>query len=574
MKILRRILRNPIVIIVPFVSLVLLGWQQYVEARPSLTSATSNIMTNSSYDKTDRNGCPADWAIRPISPSIHCDTQPGYSSPLALRVQSRDSKRSTVIESPAASVQAGKTYLYKGFYKSDKPLDLMMRSNREDGTKTTFIIRRYEPTEEWSTVAYAFTADPSVRSVQFLLGYIGVGSAQLESTYLEPNPDDVYITPEPTLRNEMTPNSSLMSTEGAAPDNWSAYHFGSNQANFSYLSENAAPYVRADVSNYKDGEAKWQYEPVSVHGGQYIQTRTTYRSTARVEVVAEYTLMDGQRKFVNLGMLSPSEDWLTYEKRTEVPPDATNMFVSVVLRSNGTLDTKDYRLNDISKAGSPYWKQPLVSYAFDDGWESIYTNGVRLLDKHKYKATFYLAPSSIDTPGFMTSNQVSSLLDGDHELASHGYEHIDFRTLDEQSVDFQLKHARDYFMQVHKMKAVNFATPYGNNDPEVDNYVRKYYTSHRSAASGINTRQNFDPYHLTIFYVTKDTPLAKFREVLAETKASNGWLILVYHQVESDADNNHSTTLTDFQQQLDTVKKSGIAVKTVAAALEEVTHEN
>ncbi len=574
MKLLRRIFLNPIVIIVPIVSVVLLGWQQYVEAQPSLTNTTSNIMINSNYDKTARSGCPANWQVSPELPSVRCSTLPGQNTSRALEIRSEDAKNSVAISSPASTVQEGKTYLYKGFYKSTQPLDLVVQSNLKDGTSSMEIIRRYESVDKWSTVAYAFTANPNAQSTQFLLRFIGTGVVRLEGMYLEPNPDDVYISPKQNLQNNMTPNTALSSEDGERPTNWSSYAFGSNQADFSYPTDEAVPYVRTRVTSYKDGEAKWQHEPIAARSGQYFQTEGTYRSEATADLVAEFTLTGGERKFVNLGALYPTDNWLTYKKQVEAPADATNMHISVVLHHNGTLDVKNQRIYDISKAGSPHWKQPLVSYTFDDGWESIYANGVRLLDKYKYKATFYLAPSSIDTPGFMTSNQVSSLLGGGHELASHGHEHLDFRTLDKQSIDYQLKHAKEYFAQVHKMQAVDFASSFSTDDPEVDNYVRKYYASHRSAMSGVNTKQNFDPYRLTVFYITKDTPLAKFREALAETKAMNGWLILAYNRIESNSDSSHSTTLTDFQQQLDTVKKSGIAVKTVAAALEEVAHEN
>jgi peptidoglycan/xylan/chitin deacetylase (PgdA/CDA1 family) len=238
------------------------------------------------------------------------------------------------------------------------------------------------------------------------------------------------------------------------------------------------------------------------------------------------------------------------------------------------MTTKDYALYNISKPGAPRWQRPLVSITFDDGWQSAYVNGLPLLDEYGYKATFYLNPSSIDTSVFISSDEVAALQKDGQELASHGYEHLDFTTLNKPSIDYQLQHADQYFKQVLGETTVNFATPFGGTDSQVTFYARKYYNSLRTTQSGLNTRQNFDPYHLLVLYVGKDTTSAKLADALAEAKADNGWLILVYHRVDTTSLGEPVISPAQFRQQLDVLKKSGLTVVPVSDALTEVGRQS
>jgi peptidoglycan/xylan/chitin deacetylase (PgdA/CDA1 family) len=575
-NILKSILLNPIVLIVPIVGIVLAGWQQHVALaqQPSLSSSPYNILPNAGFEEVDENGQAAGWKLNNGSPSVQAVIQSGYSSPKSLLVlNSNNQSGNSTLTSPVANVQSGKNYLYKGYYKSSMPFDLLTRRNYKDGSSRLKIVKHYEPSSLWTTASSSFTAEPNIQSVQFMYGFADAGRLQLDNSYLEADPTSAYIAPSPAqVGDNLIQNASLVSADGASPDKWNRFTTGNNHTDFSYIADSMPAHLRTQVSSYQDGEAKWQHDPVAVKPGQYLQFDVSYLSDRPVDIVAEYTLSSGARKFNTLASLMPANDWTDYTGRFVAPADATHVVVSVVLHGNGVLNTKNYSLYDISKPGALNWKQARVSLTFDDGWESDYTDGAKLLGQYGYKGTFYLNPSSIDTPSFMTSDQVTSLSNSGHELASHGYEHQDFRALSKQSVNYQLEHAASYFSQTFHKKSVNFATPFGGSDPEVEYYARKYYASHRGTESGINTRQNIDPYNLKIFYVGNDTPLTKLNEALAETKASNAWLILVYHRISTESNETTINPVT-FQQQLDAVQHSGASVKTVAAALQEVKHE-
>jgi peptidoglycan/xylan/chitin deacetylase (PgdA/CDA1 family) len=247
-----------------------------------------------------------------------------------------------------------------------------------------------------------------------------------------------------------------------------------------------------------------------------------------------------------------------------------------VLHHGGTVASRNYRLTDATKPGKAEWNRPLVSIAFDDGWASSYVNGLHVLGKYGYKGTFYINPLSIETPDFMSALQLRDLKERGHEIAAHGYSHDDMASINAERLDFQLREGRDYLARAG-FPTDNFAPPYGKQDAEVQWVARKYYKMLRLTESGINTRQNFDPYAIRVFYLENSTKPQEIAEALQRTKEHNGWLILVYHRIGPEHTSvaslkvESATIATDaISEQMDLVHKSGIAVRTMAEVFDEV----
>lgn len=571
-----RLLKNPLIMIVPVILLLVFVWHQYTGAQSQINVPQTNILPNGGLDELDAHGFPTGWQLSPASSGVTTTALTGYDSPKLLVVtNSSDTPgANTSLTSPLVSIETGQQYLYKGFYKSTVPFDLILRANYRDGTQKLTIVGRYNSNRQWATDSYLFTPDDAVQTVQFVYSFAAKGELQIDNNYLEPNPNDVYQPSQPTLTTNLVPNPALTSSDGTTPDGWDSFTSGDQQTTANYITDDGVPYLRTQVSNYKNGEAKWEYTPISIQGNQAFEFQVTYRSNNPVDVIAEYMLSSGQRQFATVATLLPAKDWTTYSGTFEAPAGASSLLASVVLHGNGTMATKNYAVYDISKPGARTWERPLVSLTFDDGWQSAYVNGAPLLDEYGFKATFYLNPAAIDTSVFMSSDEVAALKNNGHEVASHGYEHLDFTTLNKSSINYQLEHAYQYFKQVQNEQTVDFATPFGGTDSQVTSYARKYYASLRTTQSGLNTRQNFDPYNLLVLYVGRDTTPAKIADALAETKADNGWLILVYHRVDTTTQGEPVINPTQFQQQLDVLKKSNLTVVPVSSALREIDRQS
>jgi hypothetical protein len=64
--------------------------------------------------------------------------------------------------------------------------------------------------------------------------------------------------------------------------------------------------------------------------------------------------------------------------------------------------------------------------------------------------------------------------------------------------------------------------------------------------------------------------LAEFQSWVDKAKATNTWLVLVYHQVDPNATDTYNTYPADFNAQLNVIKTSGVPVRTINQALDEL----
>jgi peptidoglycan/xylan/chitin deacetylase (PgdA/CDA1 family) len=214
-----------------------------------------------------------------------------------------------------------------------------------------------------------------------------------------------------------------------------------------------------------------------------------------------------------------------------------------------------------------------AALSFDDGWRSGHELAAPLMAEYGYRGTFYVNPATVETSGFLTASDLLRLHARGHDVAAHGYEDVDLTGLSAPQIDWQLAEARDSLADVGLVTR-DLAVPFGRSDPQVEWHARKYFESMRGMDSGINTRQDFDPYDLKVFTVDSHTTPEEFRRALVEAVTSHGWLILVYHRMtdEVSAEAERSTVTADaFASQLAMLSASGIHVEPVSRAFAEVS---
>jgi peptidoglycan/xylan/chitin deacetylase (PgdA/CDA1 family) len=575
------VIHNPLVLIPPLVVTLLLGWQHYTYAGRdfSLPDAT-NIFPDSSLTSFSVRGIPNGWHVDQ-SGDLHyaVSRADGYASGQSVKLTVTGYRDGTLtISTPLISVQPHTTYLFKSYHRATAGFTLLIRHSSAENQGTLQLANTYPATgSNWTSSSAAFTTGSTETRAQFIYRLYANGELFINTPYLEPR-GDVYIRPLASGTN-LIPNPTLSSDTFVQPIDWSTYRLGSSNATFSYDHDEAGPFLETNVTDYKNGEAKWQYTPQPVQAHQYYQLSFAYRSTTHVPLVAEYTTSDGKRHNETIADLAPAEDWTNVLYRFETPAQATNCFIALTLHQNGTVASRNYQLVNITVPGAPTWKQPLVSITFDDGWKLAYQNALPLLQQLGYGATFYINPSSIETPGFMTAADLTELSSSGNEIAAHGYDHDDLTAINSRALDYQLQQGRDYLRRAG-FHISDLATPYGRSDSQVAWYARKYFTTLRSSEPGINTRQNFDPYNLKVLYVTSSTKTKTLSDMLAAAQTNNGWLILVYHRigdnlgpVESLPVESSIITTKQFQEQLKLIHKTNVAVMPVAAAYARLEQE-
>lgn len=574
----RRTLANPLAVIVPMVVILLFAWNQYVRSGRDLSLSGQNILPNGAFDEFDDHGTPRDWTLAKSGDlAYQTSSDKGYVAGKLLNLQVSHYKSGSLeLRSQKISVRGNTTYLYKGYYQSTTSFDLLVRYFYTNGSSSLKYVRSYPGNNDpWSTASVGFQTGHTIDAVQFIYRVAANGTLKLDDTYLEAKSAGVYVPPLLRDTNMLIPNAGMSAANGSAPSGWEPYHRGRNRAQLTYHHDSGQPsYVSANITNYKSGEAKWQYAPQAVQPGQAFTFGVGYRSNARPKVIVEYVMQNGKHRFDTIATLSPSSDWTRYQTTFEAPAGATTMFASVVLQSNGMLDTDSYALRNSTRSGGQrQFDAPLVSLTFDDGWKSINDDVIPAMSNYGYHGTFYLNPSSLDTTNFVNTQQVMQLERDGQEVASHGFSHVDMTSVNANQLDYQLREGQSGLRAIHAGEVRDFATPYGKADAEVQFYARKYYQSMRSTDSGLNTRQNFDPYNLKVLYVSDKTTDAEVRAALKDARAYHGWLILVYHRVQTTpsrttaAGENTVISPKAFDRQLQLIQHSGIVVQTVENAL-------
>lgn len=589
-----RALRNPLVVVAAVVAVLTAGWTLYVGAGSDVAQARPGANLFPALEST------AAGAAAGPAPTASADSVGGWNashggdaeSELEL-VDGRVSDRAVQLEvprhvsgevtltSPRVDVEPGRTYLFKAFTTHDADVTVLARRYHPDGTTTLEKLEHLpvEPRDAPRTVSDAFDSADTTAAVEYVFRLASAGTVRVEGAYLEAA-DDIRV-PSTTAAAEpnLVPNPGLAVTRSGAPDSWSPYVSGKASVTSGRTEDEDGSFLWTRISDHKSGEAKWEYRPVPVTPDQPLEFGVTYRSEREVDVVAEFELENGEWAFHHLATEPPTEQWTTIRAALQAPAGAKTVMVSVVSRGDGTTGVRDHSLIDVTRPGPLRWDRPMVSITFDDGWKSVYDRALPTLDEHGFPSTQYVSPGTIETPQYMTADQLQRLHEAGHEIAAHSFSHVDLTALDVGKLDEELRKS-DEMLEAAGLPTDGMAAPFGKLDPQVDWYARRYFELVRGTSSGINTRQNLDPSDLTVFYVTDRTTTQELEAALAETARVDGWLILVYHQIAPSASAgvpddtlgaDGSTVTSDvFAAHVELVADSGIDVQTVTRAFEQL----
>ncbi|MFY1613229.1 polysaccharide deacetylase family protein [Macellibacteroides fermentans] len=76
-----------------------------------------------------------------------------------------------------------------------------------------------------------------------------------------------------------------------------------------------------------------------------------------------------------------------------------------------------------------------VELTFDDGGVSFLTIIAPILEKYGFKGIFFIATKYLDTPLFLTSNQLMELSNRGHIIGSHSHTHAELSSLAKNQID-------------------------------------------------------------------------------------------------------------------------------------------
>lgn len=213
----------------------------------------------------------------------------------------------------------------------------------------------------------------------------------------------------------------------------------------------------------------------------------------------------------------------------------------------------------------------IITLTFDDGYESVYTNVVPLLNKHKIPAVFAL-PLETQSLIRATAQPMKpwpdwlSLRHDGHEVAAHGISHQNLAQLSGEALRHELE------LPAQTLSATTLVYPGGAYNDAVIIEAKKLYTAARTTQYGWQSIPPLDPLRLkTVDYTRANWSLGKANLRALWAMAANRWLIETYHLVDPDMGGvdtsspplHHSVPFAEFKKHIEFIRKLPIAIQTI-----------
>lgn len=258
-----------------------------------------------------------------------------------------------------------------------------------------------------------------------------------------------------------------------------------------------------------------------------------------------------------------------------VPFYATLNWLQVVVFGNDprkTVEIENAKATTFDKL-KPF-KEPYISITFDDGWESIYSEGFPILEEYGIKTTQYVLGDEFNNYLYMSEAQIRSMQKAGHEIASHTMSHPNLTELDNKDLIFELTQSKT-LLEAKFGSIKDFATPLGAYDDDVLKQVQQNYRSHRNTNADpetvdeldVNIKDYFDQYNIIAYTIRRTTTKEDLQKLISYTKKQNGWLVLTYHQVDS-TDAAFGVTPEVLREQMMLVRDSGMRTPPIGAVLD------
>jgi peptidoglycan/xylan/chitin deacetylase (PgdA/CDA1 family) len=355
-------------------------------------------------------------------------------------------------------------------------------------------------------------------------------------------------------------------SNGYSATGWATEIYGSSRTKFAIVPGRSGDLAsKVTITSYKGGDADWYSPRITVVPGKFYTFSDYYQSNVSTRPVLELYTSSGLQ-LINLENASPESHWTKYTTSFLVPYGVTQITVFHPIESAGWLTTDTESLEQLVSAG---FKEPLVSLTFDDGWESIHTNALPLLEKYGMVSTQYIISGYLgQSSGYMSVQDVYDFLAEGSEIGSHTVDHLDLTSLPIAKAQYELSQSK-HDLGVCFATPTDYAMPYGTYTQTTTSLTSSLYQTARSTDTGYNFPADFEPYQLKVQNVQQNTTEAQIKTWLTTAKLNNLWLILVYHQVAAGA-GEYSRTPADLNLDLAAVQDSRIKVVTVHNAYAEI----
>jgi len=523
---------------------------------------TTNLIQNASAETLDSSGNPVGWAIGGWgSNTSNYSVVAGTDGVRALRVDTTSySNGDAKWYFADVPVAGGKEYTFSDQYRSNRASELTARFKLSDGTYSYQFLSSLGASSAWTTASATFTAPAN--AVAMTMFHLIAGQGWLETDKFSVLPttppaptgmgmitltfDDGWASQlqnaVPVLQQanlpasffvitranqggqawELVQNPSLETATNGAPATWSQSQTGVNTATFTHATSGSAGSrsARIDVTSYTSGGAAWYFQDVQVTPGSQYTLSHDYNSTVPTTATVRFTRHDGTFVFQDVALPSTGGVWKTQTVTVTAPANADAMTIWHTIGRVGTLSVDNYSVKPVN----PY-----------------------------------------SNPSYLTPSQIQGLQAAGFEVGNHTMTHANLATLSAAGARAEIDGARADLIALG-ITPQTFVYPYGSYTEAVKQIVaQEEFIGARSVIGGLNA-SGADPYALKHREVNLTTTVADVQGWIAEAQRTKTWLILTFHEVDTNG-GAYSTTPDTFRQIVNLVASSGLTPVTMADGL-------
>ncbi len=225
-----------------------------------------------------------------------------------------------------------------------------------------------------------------------------------------------------------------------------------------------------------------------------------------------------------------------------------------------TVNFDNLRMTDKAASG-------VVSYTFDDGWLSQYSEAYTYMHgTYDMRATLYASYDVIgtDPTKYLEVADLTDMHDDGWEIAGHYSTNLD----EVGDVDQVVSDGKDWLdTNGFWGDGCDFAYPGGVWSASIIDVVDDYFSSGRTIIPYSETLPAAALFRLRVLEVFDTTPLATIETAIDNAVTNSDWLILVFHKIVAVPGASIEYATADFEDAVDYTDASGIGVKTVREVL-------
>jgi peptidoglycan/xylan/chitin deacetylase (PgdA/CDA1 family) len=227
-------------------------------------------------------------------------------------------------------------------------------------------------------------------------------------------------------------------------------------------------------------------------------------------------------------------------------------------------------------------KLPIVTLMFDDGFSSVYSDALPLLEDFGYSANVATIGSKINTPGYLTTEQLKELLSKGWALSDHSYSHINFRRSDPKEIETEISQNRKTIHDLLNYEFTDFVFPKSKVSDLSSGIILSYYpvafTGTRRLIGNklpfenrLLKRTEISTYEILSYGLTFSMFVKRLQKYLIEQHKENRqeWSIFFTHRVVNTP-SIFDTSKKTFRQILESIHSTGISVKTTPTIISDI----